>query len=107
MQRGDCVIFHTDNPRRTVMETPRPLFIPVILGTPRQGRMSEHVARFVLGEIRKRNAIETTLIDIRTLSIPIADAGETIKDAEFSTTIMRADALVLVVPEYNHGYPGL
>ncbi|PYI48290.1 MAG: NADPH-dependent FMN reductase, partial [Verrucomicrobia bacterium] len=25
----------------------RPLFIPVILGTARQGRQSEHVARFV------------------------------------------------------------
>ena len=89
------------------METPRPLFIPVILGTPRQGRRSEHVARFVLGELSKRDAIETVLIDIRTLALPITDAGEAIKDAHFSATMMRADALVLVVPEYNHGYPGL
>src|SRR5262245_13436341 len=89
------------------MSTNRPLFIPVILGTPRQGRMSEHVAHFVLGELHKRSEIETTLIDIRTLSFPITDAGEAIKDAQFSATIMRADALVLVVPEYNHGYPGL
>jgi len=89
------------------MTTTRPLFIPVILGTPRQGRMSEHVARFVLGELSKRDAIETTLIDIRTLALPITDAGEAIKDAQFSATMMRADALVLVVPEYNHGYPGL
>ena len=58
------------------MPTSRPLFIPVILGTPRQGRMSEHVARFVLGELSKRDEIETTLIDIRTLSFPITDAGE-------------------------------
>jgi NAD(P)H-dependent FMN reductase len=89
------------------MNTTRPLFIPVILGTPRQGRRSEHVARFVLGELSKREAIETTLIDIRSLSFPITDAGEAIKDAQFSATMMRADALVLVVPEYNHGYPGL
>ena len=89
------------------MATSRPLFIPIILGTPRQGRMSEHVARFVLGELNKRDAIETVLIDIRTLSFPITDAGEAIKDAQFSATMMRADALVLVVPEYNHGYPGL
>ena len=90
-----------------MMNTTGPLSIPVILGTPRQGRMSEHVARFVLGELSKHDAIETILIDIRTLAIPITDAGETIKDVKFSTTIMRADALVLVVPEYNHGYPGL
>jgi NAD(P)H-dependent FMN reductase len=89
------------------MQTSRPLFIPVLLGTPRQGRMSEHVAHFVLGELTKRDEVETTLIDIRTLSFPATDAGEAIKDAQFSATMMRADALVLVVPEYNHGYPGL
>jgi len=89
------------------MTTSRPLFIPVILGTPRQGRMSEHVAAFMLEEITKRDEIETTLIDIRTLAFPLTDAGEAIKDSQFSATMMRADALVLVVPEYNHGYPGL
>ena len=30
------------------------LFIPTILGTARQGRKSEHVARFVAGEVAKR-----------------------------------------------------
>jgi NAD(P)H-dependent FMN reductase len=89
------------------MTTSRPLFIPVILGTPRQGRMSEHVAHFVRGELTKRDGLETTLIDIRTLAFSVTDAGEALKDSQFSATIMRADALVLVVPEYNHGYPGL
>ncbi|SRR6266498_856655 len=84
-----------------------PLFIPVILGTARQGRASENVARFVFGEVRKREGIETELIDIRDLSFPNNDAGEAIKQVHFSETIGRADALVLVVPEYNHGYPGL
>ncbi|MBI3798747.1 MAG: NAD(P)H-dependent oxidoreductase [Deltaproteobacteria bacterium] len=87
--------------------TTRPLFIPIILGTPRQGRMSEDVATFMQDEVTKREGIETTLIDIRTLSFPLTDAGEAIKDSEFSATMMRADALILVVPEYNHGYPGL
>jgi NAD(P)H-dependent FMN reductase len=69
--------------------------------------MSEHVARFVLGEVAKRDGIETELIDIRLIPFPTTDAGEAIKDDVFSNAIMRADALVLVVPEYNHGYPGL
>lgn len=89
------------------MQTPRPLYIPVILGASRQGRMSEHVARFVLGELNKRDGVETTLIDIRALPFPLTDAGEAIKDTQFSAQMTRADALVLVVPEYNHGYPGL
>jgi NAD(P)H-dependent FMN reductase len=89
------------------MNTNRPLFIPVILGTPRRGRASERVARFVLEETGKRPLVETELIDIRALPFPVDDAGEAIKDAKFSATIARADALVLVVPEYNHGYPGM
>src|SRR6266404_4845505 len=85
----------------------KPLFIPVILGTPRQGRASENVAKFVFGEVKKRAGVETELIDIRTLKLPTHDAGEAIKDPGFSETVTRADGLILVVPEYNHGYPGL
>jgi NAD(P)H-dependent FMN reductase len=85
----------------------RPIFIPVILGTPRQGRYSEHVARFVLGEVAKRERVETELIDIREMSFSTLDAGEAIKDAHFSETANRADAFIIVAPEYNHGYPGL
>lgn len=85
----------------------RPLFIPVILGTARKGRASENVARFVFGEVQKRAGVETELIDIRELALPTDDAGEQIKDAKFSATIERADGIVIVTPEYNHGYPGL
>ena len=85
----------------------RPLFIPVILGTTRKGRASENVARFVFEEVKKREGVETELIDLRDLKFTSDDAGESIKDATFSKTVERADGLVLVVPEYNHGYPGL
>lgn len=89
------------------MTPARPLFIPVILGTARKGRASENVARFVIGHVRKRPGVETELVDIRDIRLPSDDAGEAIKDAGFSATVTRADALILVVPEYNHGYPGL
>src|SRR5438093_3655232 len=85
----------------------RPLFIPVILGTVRKGRVSENVARFVFDQVKQRERVESELIDIRDLSFPGDDAGEQIKDARFSATCARADGLVLVVPEYNHGYPGM
>ena len=89
------------------MASDRPLFVPVILGTPRQGRMSEHAAKLMWAEVGKRPGVETELIDVATLPIPTDDAGEAAKDLAFSETMNRADALVLVVPEYNHGYPGL
>jgi NAD(P)H-dependent FMN reductase len=52
------------------MDTNRPIFIPVILGTSRQGRMSEHVAKFVVEEVAKRDGVETELIDIRKFRFP-------------------------------------
>ncbi len=89
------------------MNEEQPLFIPVILGTTRQGRMSEHAAKFVFEELSRRNGVETELIDIRDIALPTDDAGPQIKDSEFSGTVERADALIIVAPEYNHGYPGL
>ena len=85
----------------------RPIFIPVILGTTRKGRASANVAKFVFGEVQKHNGVETEFIDLCDLKFSSDDAGESIKDPKFSATIERADGLVLVVPEYNHGYPGL
>lgn len=83
------------------------LFIPVILGTPRQGRMSEHVANFVVSQVALLAGVETELFDVRKMNFPTSDAGEQIKDPQFSAAMMRSDAIVLIAPEYNHGYPGL
>ena len=85
----------------------RPLYIPVILGTSRKGRMSAYVGRLLAGEVAKQPRIETELIDICGLPLPTDDAGEAIKDAGFSSKMDRADGLVIVAPEYNHGYCGL
>ncbi|MBV9544367.1 MAG: NAD(P)H-dependent oxidoreductase [Chloroflexi bacterium] len=83
------------------------LSIPVILGTPRQGRLSEHVARVMVEQLCKRGDVVATLIDVRKLDLSSMDAGEAIKDAGFSESMLRADGLVIVAPEYNHGYPGI
>ncbi len=89
------------------MNIEKPLFVPLILGTPRQGRKSEHAARFLLSEMKKRPEIETEMIDIRELKMTLKDAGAEMKDADFAEKMLRADGLAIVVPEYNHGYPGL
>src|SRR5499427_4794314 len=85
----------------------RPIFAPVILGTCRQGRASEHAAGFVVDHVSKRPDIRTELIDIRNIRRSLDDAGEAIKDPKFSKTVNDADALIFVVPEYNHSFPGL
>ena len=85
----------------------RPLYIPVILGTVRKGRMSRHAAQLMFTELAKRPHVQTELIDIAELPLPVDDAGEAIKDATFAGKMNRADALAVVSPEYNHGYSGL
>lgn len=85
-----------------------PLFIPIILGTPRSGRESEHVARWVFTKMQERAEIETKLFDVRDFDLPRDDYGTGIgeKFPEWRDAIIRADGLVIVTPEYNHGYPG-
>src|SRR5215471_11396729 len=83
------------------MSEPRPLSIPVILGTTRKGRMSSHAAQFIFEEVRNRDDVVTELIDIAKLNLVVDDAGEAIKDPRFS------EAMIIVTPEYNHGFPGL
>jgi len=89
------------------MPSTRSLYIPVILGTTRQGRSSLPVAALMRDEVAKRPGTETELIDIGQLSLPTNDAGEAIKDPGFSAKMNRADALIIVSPEYNHSFPGL
>ena len=69
--------------------------------------MSAHVGLLLAAEIAKQSGVETELIDICSLPLPTDDAGEAIKDGEFSSKMNRADGLVIIAPEYNHGYCGL
>ena len=89
------------------MPADKPLFIPVILGTSRQGRESEHAAQFVFEQTKKRAGVETEFIDVRTLPMKLDDAGEQMKDSKFSATMDRCDGVIIVTPEYNHSFPGL
>ena len=84
------------------------LFLPVLLGTNRKQRNSVHPARWLVGEMAKRPEIETQLFDVGDFDLPQDDYGTGIKDLfpEWRDAIIRADGLVIVTPEYNHGYPG-
>lgn len=88
------------------------LYIPLLLGTVREERRSEWVARFVLERLRAREGLETRLFDPRELPFgnlfqrewemperpPAVD--------EFVREMGRADGFLIVSPEYNYGYPG-
>jgi NAD(P)H-dependent FMN reductase len=84
------------------------LLLPVLLGTNRKDRNSVHPARWLVGEMQKRPEIETRLFDVGEFALPRDDYGQGLKDRfpEWRDTIIKADGLVIVAPEYNHGYPG-
>ncbi len=84
------------------------LFIPLLLGTNRKDRQSEHVANWVLKQLEGRKEIETMLFDVRDFKLPTDDYGRAIADdfPEWRDAMIKADGLVIVSPEYNHAYPG-
>ncbi|MCS7091851.1 MAG: NAD(P)H-dependent oxidoreductase [Patescibacteria group bacterium] len=77
-----------------------------VLGTAREGRNSKKVFDYVLSVAGKRSDIESIPVDILdflqsgTLGLP-KDKLET-----WSNLVSKTDAIVIVSPEYNHGYPG-
>jgi NAD(P)H-dependent FMN reductase len=85
----------------------RPLNIPVILGTSRKGRASVHAAGLIADLLNRRAGVRSDVIDIAALPLPVDDAGEAIKFSAFSAAMTAADGIVIVVPEYNHSFPGL
>ncbi len=81
------------------------IFIPLILGSGREGRQSEHVAKFVFELLSKKEEVETQFIDVRDFGFPFTTTDE--KETEPWRKIAdRADGFLIVSPEYNHGYPG-
>ncbi|MFN2491697.1 MAG: NADPH-dependent FMN reductase [Pyrinomonadaceae bacterium] len=85
------------------------LLLPILLGTNRKKRNSVFPAKWLLGVMEKRPEIETRLFDTSDFALPHDDYGQGLKNLfpEWRDTIIRADGLVVVSPEYNHGYPGI
>ena len=82
------------------------MYIPAILGTARVGRQSEKVANYVLDIVRS-SGHETELIDVKDLRTPSTDnTGEIPQAKKLAEKIIKADGLIIIMPEYNHSYPG-
>ena len=86
-----------------------PLFIPILLGTNRRDRSSESVAKWVFSKMQERKDIEPQYFDVRDFDLLHDHYGTEIGGdfPEWHDAIVKADGLVIVTPEYNHGYPGV
>jgi len=85
------------------------LYIPLLLGTNRKDRASEAVAKWVFKQMQGREEIESVFFDVRDFAMPQDHYGTEIGHLfpEWKDAMTRADGLVIVTPEYNHGYPGI
>jgi NAD(P)H-dependent FMN reductase len=76
-----------------------------MLGTTRRGARSAAVAKLVAARAGLQPDVDASLIEVGALGLVTGDEGTAIKDPDFSALIQRSDGLVIVTPEYNHGYP--
>lgn len=89
----------------------------VILGTTRQGRQSEKIAKWVVSTAKEQEGIDVALVDLADYDLPIFEEpvspryNPDRKPVEIAQKWMDKlatfDAYVFVTPEYNHSIPGV
>ena len=89
--------------------------VGLIVGSTREGRQGEKVARWVETRAQAREEFATEFIDLAHWVFPfyrhplparVAERSYTdAREAAWVALVRRMDAFIIVVPEYNHGYP--
>jgi len=85
-----------------------PLKLAILLGSHREGRLCGTIGRWVQAQLATRDDFDPDLIDPDVLALPSRHQSE--PDEAIRTLrqrIDRADAYLVVTPEYNHAYPAV
>jgi NAD(P)H-dependent FMN reductase len=78
--------------------------VMILVGSVRTGRFGSRVGDWVEKHL-SRAGVESDLVDLAGLSFPPSmTACPDVRS--FADHVSRADAVIVVTPEYNHGYPG-
>jgi len=89
------------------------LTIPIILGSTRRDRQSPKAAAFVEKQLNAREGVTAKIIDLAALELPMLEERLHRRDdppqavVDFGAMVAEGDAIVIVSPEYNYGYPGV
>ena len=94
------------------MSDTRRVHLQVILGSTRPIRAGEPIARWVVEVASARADFDVELIDLASVNLPMLDEPHQPSHSnyqyehtrEWSATIQRGDAVIFVVPEYNHSF---
>lgn len=89
--------------------TRRPLDLAVIIASTRKGRFGPTVARWFASRAARHDDVSVDVIDLAEVGLPdvlndFSDAPAPEVEA-VTPRLARADAFVVVTPEYNHSFP--
>jgi NAD(P)H-dependent FMN reductase len=87
--------------------------LTVIIGSTRPGRVGLGIADWFVEEARAHGGFDVRVVDLAELALPLLDEphhprlGRYVHDHThaWSAIIDSSDAIVMVTPEYNAGYP--
>lgn len=80
--------------------------LALIYGSDRENRFCDTVANWAIAQIGKTDEFELTTIDPAKMNLLPGGGKESNADlSDLRKRIKIADAFMIVVPEYNHGYP--
>ncbi|MEH1165480.1 NAD(P)H-dependent oxidoreductase [Micromonospora sp. CPCC 205539] len=83
-----------------------PLRIAVIIGSTREGRAGDRVARWFVDQVERHDDLAVTVVDLTEYDFPTSYPAEpTASIRAFVREVGRADGFVVVTPEYNHSFP--
>jgi NAD(P)H-dependent FMN reductase len=89
-----------------------PLNLAIIIGSTRDRRFGPTVAAWFAGEARRRPGLGLDVVDLAETALPDTLAADDTGPSELPEPVRslgerlaRADAFVIVTPEYNHSFP--
>ncbi|WP_049566973.1 NADPH-dependent FMN reductase [Streptomyces sp. SBT349] len=82
------------------------LRVAVIIGSTRQGRAGGAVGEWFVAHARRRGDVDVDVLDLLDFDFPARLPHEpTSAMRRFSASVDRAEAFVVVTPEYNRSFP--
>ncbi|MFD7244222.1 NADPH-dependent FMN reductase [Streptomyces massasporeus] len=85
-----------------------PLRLTLVVGSNRHGRFGPVVADWLLGRIRGRDDLVAEVVDVAEAALPTSlepTPEATAALSGITPKLARADAFVVLTPEYNHSFP--
>ncbi|MFJ3664944.1 NADPH-dependent FMN reductase [Streptomyces sp. NPDC090106] len=84
------------------------LAVTLVIGSNRHGRFGPVVADWLLGLMRARDDLRPEVVDVADVPLPTTfdrTPEATAALADVTPKLARADAFVVLTPEYNHSFP--